>query len=224
MMLDEGMRLLFHLPWAFVASKPSAKMDTKEKKLKTNDDGNIFQRGSKRQIGNVSAHSFWRINHSLCNLLVTKTSFKKKGGDYLKTVTGIGVKFKILGGEFKQQLARQLGNYLSIDQWTCKVDDKRQKSHTSLRLFNVWFSLSAFPKLCCQPDHDALPAWVPNLMSKVSKVGIFRALTIKSIASSGETHSTCLWVSRIATLPQNNKKRNTDIQNSQTSVFGQSLP
>ena len=153
---------------------------------------------------------------------VTKTSIKKKGeqlpqknSENRRKIQDVLVRIQVT--------ARQVAWNLSVHRLMRRndVDGKRQESHTSLRLFNVWFSLSAFPKICCQPDHDVLSAWVPNLMCRVSKVGIFIALTINSIAPSGGIFSSCLWVSMIATMPK--KKRNKDIQSSQTSVFGQSL-
>src|SRR3990167_9609 len=45
---------------------------------KTNKKGNIFQRGSKRQIGNVSAHSFWRINRFLFETQSQRLQSKRK--------------------------------------------------------------------------------------------------------------------------------------------------
>src|SRR3990167_11423627 len=67
-------------PLSFCCIKPISKNAHKNnEKHKTNDEGNIFQRGSKRQIGNVSAHSFWRINRSLFETKSQRLQIKKKG-------------------------------------------------------------------------------------------------------------------------------------------------
>jgi|SRR3990167_2843130 len=50
----------------------------RKEKHKTNKKGNVFQSGSKRQIGNVSAHSFWRINHSLFETQSQRLQSKRK--------------------------------------------------------------------------------------------------------------------------------------------------
>src|SRR3990167_9490476 len=94
-------------PLSFCCIKPISKNAHKNnEKHKTNKKCNIFQRGSKRQIGNVSAHSFWRINRFLFETQLQRLQSKRNESNYLKNISGTGVKFKMFWREFKQQLAR----------------------------------------------------------------------------------------------------------------------